>query len=174
MSAQFSHEITPLGTEPEGPAGEAIALVLVPGESSGEKNETTLGDLSLDVPMLGVMIVRKFELSLGPMGPEVREATRREARTYGVRLLLKTYGVIPPGANDATDKAFADHYKEIEASDDMADRRAILDLADRFESHPTQVAFDFIIGQTTDAALRENMGMMRKASLLLLRENNAG
>lgn len=167
MAAELSHEKPILVPPSEGLVGTSVELLLV----GGEQHETPTSVLKGNVPMLGAMIARKFETDKS-MGAEARKAARLDARTASVSLLFKTYGLIEPGAVAAA--KFVTEYQATEKSPAMEERRRILDLGDTFEEHPTQLVFDFMMWQTDDSVLRENLILMRKASLLMLEDNSAG
>lgn len=121
------------------------------------------------IGIAATVIKERFQALSGNMKADERDAKRAALREESVRMLFKTFEMLPNSSK--VDSHFQKLYKSVEQNRQNVDRMHLVELMDQYESHPAIKVFN-TLAQTSTVS-QEDIVFMRCNSLVLIDEQTA-
>lgn len=115
------------------------------------------------------LVQGKFREIKNTLKADERDVQRMAAREDSVRLLFKTFGILPK--TDEVNKPFSRIYRETEASIPGRDRSHIGDLAEKYADNPAISVLYLLQGK--NSVPDDDIVFMRRIMLVLVDEHGA-
>lgn len=118
--------------------------------------------------LTATLVKEKFQSIPTGLRADQRDEVRAQLRMDGMRMIFKAVGALE---NDATyDEVFATEYAKAESDVTDMDRDRLLDLLDKYESHPAMQIIDTL---AATSPLKDDLVYMRRTGLVLLADHSA-
>lgn len=119
------------------------------------------------IGLTSTLIKEKFQIVGLNVTADERDSQRSVSREASVRLLFKSFGILPK--DGSSDDAFSQLYRSAEAQTESIDRSRLADLAEIHENHPAIKVFDTLTH--TSSLKSDDIVFMKRTSLILIDEH---